>query len=325
MKALLHFIVGFLILSPSLGELCNTEDKKVLLKIKKALHNPYHLVSWDPKTDCCTWYCVHCHDTTHRIDQLNIFSGDINGQIPPEVGDLPFLDYLVFRKLTNLTGTIPPTIAKLKNLVSLTLSWTDLSGPVPGFLSQLKNLDYLDLSFNKLSGTIPSSFSSFPKLRTLHLDRNKLTGSIPESFGSFRGEVPDLFLSHNQLAGKLPVSLGKMQFRTIDLSWNRLQGDASMLFNTQTMVIILSRNSFEFDLSKVKLPISLVWLDLSHNRIRGSLPAGLARLQLQFLNVSYNFLCGKIPDGEELGRFDSSSYFHNRCLCGAPLQPCKLK
>ncbi|GKV34618.1 hypothetical protein SLEP1_g42981 [Rubroshorea leprosula] len=31
----------------------------------------------------------------------------------------------------------------------------------------------------------------------------------------------------------------------------------------------------------------------------------------------------QIPVGGKLQRFDYSSYFHNRCLCGAPLPSCK--
>ncbi|KAL4339669.1 hypothetical protein GQ457_08G016420 [Hibiscus cannabinus] len=323
--------LGFLFIStfisPSLSKNCNPQDKKVLLKIKKALGNPYLLASWDPKTDCCDWYCLECNPDTHRVISLTLFSDDrLTGQIPAEVGDLPYLETLLFRHLPNLNGTIPPAIAKLKNLKTLRLSWTNLSGPVPEFLAQLKNLSYLDLSFNKLSGSIPSILSTLPNLDSLHLDRNRLTGSIPESFGNFPTRSLYLFfLSHNQLSGTIPASLANMDFNTIDLSRNMLQGDASVLFgsNKTTFRIDLSRNMFQFDLSKLQFPNSLANLDLNHNKIMGSIPARLTELDLQFLNVSYNRLCGQIPVGGRLQSFDYSTYFHNRCLCGAPLESCK--
>lgn len=70
---------------------------------------------------------------------------------------------------------------------------------------------------------------------------------------------------------------------------------------------------------------SLIWLDLNHNKIHGSIPAGLTTVEnLQQFNVSYNQLCGKIPQGGELGRFDKYSYLHNKCLCDPPLPNCKL-
>lgn len=308
-------------------EKCNPQDKKVLLRIKAALNNPYHLASWNPGMDCCDWYALNCDfKPPYRVIELTIFSGNISGQIPDAVGDLPYLQNLVFRKLTNLTGQIPRAITKLTRLKMLRLSWTNLSGPVPAFLSELKNLTFLDLSFNDLTGSIPPELSQLQNLDAIHLDRNKLTGTIPESFGNFKGKTPDLYLSHNQLSGPVPRSLGNNFTYQLDFSRNKLEGDVSFLFgkNKTLPIIDLSRNLFEFDLSKVEFNDNLQYLDLNHNKIYGSLPQGLAQLSnLQFLNVSYNRLCGQIPTGGTLQSFDSTAYFHNRCLCGAPLPSCK--
>ncbi|KAL1196880.1 Polygalacturonase inhibitor 2 [Cardamine amara subsp. amara] len=326
---LLFFFFSTLFLTTSLAKhLCHKDDKNTLLKIKKSLNNPYILTSWDPKDDCCSsWYGIECDEATvnHRVTSLVIQGGEVSGQIPPEVGDLPFLKSLIIRKLSNLTGHIQPNIAKLKNLTFLWLSWTNLTGPVPEFLSQLENLEYINLSFNNLTGSIPSSLASLHKLGYLELSRNKLTGSIPESFGSFSGDIPYLKLSHNQLSGSIPKSLGNLDFNVIDFSRNKLQGDASMLFgaNKTTWSIDLSRNMFKFDISKVILAKTLQRLDLNHNDITGSIPVQWTNSEFQLFNVSYNRLCGRIPQGGDLQRFDSYSYFHNKCLCGAPLQNCK--
>lgn len=321
------FLIVFLSESfPSLSatERCNPNDKKVLLQIKQSLNNPYQLASWNPNTDCCDWYVVQCDPNTNRIVEFNLFSVNISGQIPAAIGDLLFLETLIFRKLTNLTGQIPQAIAKLTNLKLLRLSYTNLSGPVPSFLSQLKNLTFLDLSFNNLTGSIPPSLSQLHNLDALHLDRNKLTGNIPDSIGKFTGTVPDLYLSHNQLTGHVPRSLGDLNFTVLDFSRNKLEGDISFLFgaNKTIQIVDFSRNMFEFDLTKVVFPESLTSLDLNHNRIMGSLPEGLTQLDLQYLNVSYNRLCGQIPSAGKLQSFDISSYIHNKCLCGAPLPAC---
>ncbi|KAF9617095.1 hypothetical protein IFM89_033261 [Coptis chinensis] len=304
---------------------CNPSDYKVLLKIKQALGNPYHLASWVPNTDCCDWYSLQCNDTTNRVVELTIFSGQISGQIPSEVGDLPYLDNLTFRKLSNITGPIPQSITKLKRLRFLRLSWLNLTGPVPDFISELSNLIFLELNFNKFTGPIPSSFSKFTKLGALRLDRNQLSGSIPESFGHFKGSVPDLYLSHNQLTGPIPKSFANMAFSTIDLSRNKLTGDASMLFipNGSSVIIDISRNMLAFDFSKVK-KLSMQYLDMNHNMIYGSIPKAIVDdANLQFFNASYNRLCGVIPTGGNMNRFDYSSYIHNKCLCGPPLAACK--
>ncbi|GFY98290.1 hypothetical protein Acr_12g0008310 [Actinidia rufa] len=266
------------LLSPSLSDRCNPNDKKVLLRIKQALNNPYLLASWNPANDCCDWYNVDCDLTTNRIIALTIFSA----------------------------GPI---------YLALSLH----------FFSQLKNLTFLDLSFNDLTGSIPSSLSKLTNLDAIHLDRNKLTGPIPNSFGEFTGQVPDLYLSHNQLTGSIPKTLGDLNFTVIDVSRNMLSGDISFMFgsNKTIQIVDFSRNKFQFDLSKVVFPQSLTSLDLNHNKIYGSLPVGLTTLDLQYLNVSYNRLCGHIPTGGKLQSFDQTSYFHNRCLCGAPLPDCK--
>ena len=325
-RPLLSLLCFTLLISSTFSELCNPQDKKVLLQIKQAFNNPYVLTSWKTNTDCCTdWYCVTCDSTSHRINSLTITADNqLSGQIPPEVGDLPYLETLEFHKLPNVTGTIQPAIVNLKHLNFLRLSWLNLTGPIPDFVSKLKNLTFIDFAFNQLSGSIPPSLSELPKLGGLHLDRNKLSGPLPYSFGNFPQGLY-LFLSHNQLTGPIPASFAHMDFGYIDLSRNKLEGDASVVFGSSktTEIVDLSRNLLEFNLSKVVFPKSLTSLDLNHNMIYGGLPVELTTLNLQYLNVSYNRLCGQIPVGGKLQSFDYSNYFHNRCLCGSPLPSCK--
>ncbi|RDX58441.1 Polygalacturonase inhibitor, partial [Mucuna pruriens] len=336
MGSMLMLGLCFLLLSPfqlAFSERCHPQDKKALLQLKKDLNNPYLLASWDPNEDCCEWYCVKCGMKTNRITDLflapSVPETNLSGQIPASVGDLPYLQYLSFHKLPNLVGPIQPTIAKLSNLKYLIISYTNISGPIPDFLAELKNLDLLNLSFNNLSGPIPTSLSQLPILTYLQLDHNKLKGPIPASFGSFKKPAPTLILSHNQLSGPIPASWANLDSENIDLSRNKLEGDASMLFgsNKRTRYLDLSRNMLAFDLSPLNFSQeSLTWLDLNHNKIYGRIPVALTKVQnLQLLNVSYNRLCGQIPQGGELQKFDQYSYFHNKCLCGSPLSPCNHK
>lgn len=300
---------------------CHPEDKEVLLSIKKALNNPYLLASWNPDVDCCTWYCLKCDITTHRVTDLYFVNDGLPGKIPPEIGGLTYLKDLALRKLPIMTGPIPTSLLKLRYLSFLRLDWIGLAGPIPDYLSQMKKLTYLNLSFNKLTGSIPSSLSQIPNLGYIDLGRNQLTGTIPASLVSLKGNGLYLKLSHNMLTGKIPESFRDIDFGWIELSRNRLEGDLSMLFgkNKTTQIMFFDRNMFEFDFSKLEIHSSLTSLDLSHNSVYGHIPEALVGLQLQYLNVSYNRLCGKIPVGGRLQSFDYTSYFHNRCLCGAPL------
>lgn len=310
----------------SASERCNNNDKQALLQIKEALINPNILASWVPDQDCCDWNLVECDETNNRIISLTIHDDDnLAGEIPFQVGNLPYLETLWFTKLPNLYGKIPEEISALKNLKSLRLSWTNLAGPVPLFFPQLKKLACLDLSFNKLLGVIPPQLSALPSLCALHLEGNQLTGEIPDIFGNFAGS-PDIYLSHNQLTGFVPKTFASSDPIRIDFSWNRLEGDISFFFGSKKRMEMadFSGNVLSFNFTKVQeFPPSLIYLDLNHNQIGGSLPSALTKLELQTFNVSNNNLCGKIPTGGNLERFDSTSYLHNSCLCGAPLQECE--
>ncbi|CAM8933151.1 unnamed protein product [Rhodiola kirilowii] len=205
------------------------------------------------------------------------------------------------------------------------LSNLNLSGSVPEFLSELQDLTFIDLSFNQLTGPLPRYVNKLRSLLGLSLNRNQLTGFIPDTYGKFTGNVPQIILSHNQLSGELPSSLSLLNFSKIDISRNKLNGDVSMLFGKSKSLFWLdiSRNAFAFDFGKVELPAGLGILYMNHNGIYGNIPSAMSSLKLQFLNVSYNRLCGRIPVGGELERFDNSSYVHNKCLCGSPLPECK--
>nr|CAB3459874.1 unnamed protein product [Digitaria exilis] len=223
----------------------------------------------------------------------------------------------------------PSTGRVLSNLSLLIISWTAVSGLIPSFLGELTQLTFLDLSFNSLTGSIPASLAAIPNLSGINLSRNRLTGAIPPLLFSESPREAYLWLSHNNLTGDIPPEFAAVGFSEIDLSRNALTGDASALFGQGKPVhqidMDLSRNGFSFNLSGVEPPAQLSGMDLSHNAIYGGIPAQVANLSnLVLFNVSYNRLCGEVPTGGNMGRFDAYSYQHNKCLCGAPLaNPCQ--
>ncbi|KAJ1399174.1 Leucine-rich repeat-containing N-terminal, plant-type [Sesbania bispinosa] len=320
------------LINPTLSEKCNPQDKKALLQIKTEFGNPTQLSSWDPATDCCngTWHGVSCDtDTqTYRVNDFQLSGLELHQPypIPPSIANLPFLNFLYLYNIPNLIGPIPPLIGNLTTLRYLMISHTNISGQIPNSLSQIKTLVTIDFSYNSLSGPLPPSLSTLPNLVGITFDGNFLSGAIPESYGSFSKLFTSMTLSRNSLSGKIPASLAKLNLAFVDFSRNMLEGDASVLFGSEkeTQKILLGRNSLAFDLGKVGLSKNLEAIDLRNNRVYGTLPQGLTSLKfLHKLNVSYNNLCGEIPKGGNLQRFDVSSYDHNKCLCGSPLPACK--
>ncbi|KNA19172.1 hypothetical protein SOVF_064000, partial [Spinacia oleracea] len=123
--------------------------------------------------------------------------------IPSEVGDLPFVAYLVLADNINVTGTIPKSISKLKYLFHLDLGRNSLTGPIPNELFKLKKLKEVDLSVNHLSGAIPPSILSLSSLSQFNISHNNFTDLIP----SLPKSLKSIDVSYNQLCGPVPSGL----------------------------------------------------------------------------------------------------------------------
>ncbi|XP_020085310.1 polygalacturonase inhibitor-like isoform X2 [Ananas comosus] len=206
-------------------------------------------------------------------------------------------------------------------VTSLTVFALNVSASVPPAIANLSALQSLNLAYNRLYGPLPAFLGPphLPDLSFLRLDGNRLSGRIPATLTVF-----DLSLVGNRLSGPLPPSFAGATFGDVDLGDNRLTGDASFLFGHKKKLnaLNLERNRFEFDLSRVQLPKVMDILKIAHNMIYGRIPAEAAhRKWLQF-DVSYNRLCGPIPQSKYIQQFGASHFDHNKCLCGPPLAPC---
>nr|GMD49462.1 probable LRR receptor-like serine/threonine-protein kinase At5g63710 isoform X2 [Ipomoea batatas] len=104
------------------------------------------------------------------------------------------------------SGTLSPSITKLKYLESLDLHDNNLSGAIPDYLGGMLNLQILNLGNNKFSGSIPADLGQLPNLKHLVLRENDLSGPIPNSLVNITG-LKELDVSSNDLAGGVPVQL----------------------------------------------------------------------------------------------------------------------
>ncbi|OEL25800.1 Polygalacturonase inhibitor [Dichanthelium oligosanthes] len=206
-------------------------------------------------------------------------------------------------------------------VTELTVFALNISAPVPAAIANLTKLQTINFAYNQLYGSIPAFLGphALPDLTFLRLDGNRLSGSIPPTATVF-----NLLLVGNQLTGTIPDTFADAVFGDVELSDNQLTGDASMLFGAkkQLNALFLSRNQFKFDLGRVELPEAIDILEIDHNMVYGSIPAAAAARKWLAFNVSYNQLCGPIPQGKYTHRFGPKHFAGNKCLCGRPLPPC---
>ncbi|KAK9138932.1 hypothetical protein Sjap_009526 [Stephania japonica] len=287
-------------------------------------------------------------DSLRRLNELydlDLSGNRFSGEIPNFWDSFPKLLYL---RLSNneFIGGIPTSIASLApKLMYLELGNNRLSGKIPEFISNFKALDTLDLSSNLFSGVLPKSFKNLTKIFNLNLARNNLVDPFPDlavkgiesldlSYNKFKlGKIPKWVTSSTiiyslKLAGcgiKMRLDDWKPMrtyyYDFIDLSDNEITGSAIKLVNSTEELagFWASGNQLKFNLSDLKMPESLKYLDLSRNQVFGSVPHSIVGLEK--LNLSYNSLCGKIPTS----KFPAEAFAGNACLCGSPLPACRIQ
>ncbi|XP_042414140.1 receptor-like protein EIX1 [Zingiber officinale] len=259
------------------------------------------------------------------LSSLELWRTEIGGALPAEIGNLNSLSHLdLFGNL--LSGPLPDTLWKLKHLTYLLLSYNFLGNSLPMGIMNLSSLSTLYLDNCSLTGPIPSELGNLTTLNTLSLESNLLSGLIPHEIGklvnleyldlsinSFEGDITefhlsnltklyDLFLSDNHFLtiaidhNWTPpfqlyiISIGSCKLGPRFPTWLRSQQSINTIHlhnaNIEGNLPEWFWNSFSV----------IEFLDLSHNKISGTLPISLESLtQLDYLNFGSNLLEGPIP------------------------------
>lgn len=121
---------------------------------------------WLVDPDPCTWFGVGCDTAGNTIEGLDLGSNNLDGPLPPSLGDL-------------------------SNLISLVFSHNSLSGPLAPELGSLLLLQQLGLDDNHLTGAIPAEIGGLLQLRYLEITRNRLTGALPGSLVNLAALLDD--------------------------------------------------------------------------------------------------------------------------------------
>jgi len=109
----------------------------------------------------------------------------------------------------NLTGELPESIVKLKELRWLYLEGNNVGGDIPSNIGVMTFLDRLILTNNNFTGDIPSSIGNLVRLQYLSLDGNNLTGNI-DWMGSLVNILQFKVNNNPNLDCVIPASIGNL-------------------------------------------------------------------------------------------------------------------
>ena len=170
-----------------------TPIKAALMKIYNAMDgdnwiidNYNHLQKWDLETPLNKWSWVEWDKATGnlKLDFHEMGNGKtigLKGEFPDCFDELPWLTYFQIANEPGITGTLPPSFNKLKNLKELRIYLTSMTG-LPDIFSGIP-LEKVVLSANNLmTGPLPESLGSSPSLTKLFISGNNFTGTVPDSW-----------------------------------------------------------------------------------------------------------------------------------------------
>ncbi|MBA0606344.1 hypothetical protein Godav_018824, partial [Gossypium davidsonii] len=101
----------------------------------------------------------------------------LSGSIPSVPRDLLLLEVIDFTT-NNLTGHIPKDMFDhLPNLKGLYWSYNLLSGRIPASLFKCKELQMLSLSYNQMEGSLPIEIGNLSQLQDIYIGRNHFEGN----------------------------------------------------------------------------------------------------------------------------------------------------
>ncbi|XP_024005135.1 probable LRR receptor-like serine/threonine-protein kinase At4g20940 [Eutrema salsugineum] len=229
------------------------------------------------------------------LQVLDLHGNSIDGNLDGEFFLLTNASYVDFsgNRLVTTSGKLLPGISE--SIKHLNLSHNQLEGSLTSGLQLFQNLKVLDLSYNQLSGELPG-FNYVYDLQVLKLNNNRFSGSLPNNL--LKGDsllLTTLDLSGNNLSGPISAIMSTT-LHSLDLSSNSLTGELPLLTGS-CVLLDLSNNQFEGNLTRWSKWENIEYLDLSQNHFTGSFPDVTPQLlRANHLNLSYNKLTGSLPE-----------------------------
>ncbi|KAG4138833.1 hypothetical protein ERO13_D07G157300v2 [Gossypium hirsutum] len=211
----------------------------------------------------------------------------------------PSLDSWSFSNLNNLCNWTFITCDGATRAVSqIDPSYGNLSGSIAHFnFTSFANLTLFNLNSNNIDGSIPVAIGTLSKLVVLDLSNNSFQRNMRGEIGNLT-ELQYLSLFNNSLNGTIPFQVSNLQkLRYLDIGFNYFVDPDSFNFSGMPLLIHLglAYNEFELEFPQFILNChNLTFLDLSVNRLSGSIPESL---YTNLSHLKYLSLCGNSFEG----------------------------
>ncbi|KAF5464431.1 hypothetical protein F2P56_014506 [Juglans regia] len=240
--------------------------------------------------------------------------------------------------LNKLSGNVPGFLLDQHELEVVDLSRNKLKGSIPNWLVENNTrLQILDLQDNSFVGHLHWQLYHHMQISWMDVSKNHLNGKLQEDIGRIFPNARYLNLFHNNLEGSLPSSInGMIYLEVLDFSFNNFSGEVPKEFVTSCtslQIMNLGYNNLhgEIFLEQFKSPFfeflqlndnqftsiasilntsSLLYIDISHNDISGTIPRWLGNMtNLWTLVMATNFFYDQIPC--ELSARSTIDFSHN--------------
>lgn len=193
---------------------------------------------------------------------------------------------------------LPPEITLLTELQFLNASNNNIND-IPWNMSDLQKLEHLNLSHQKRTLEFLNTKGQLQNLKVLNVSNNTLyiSSNLWETYPML--EFLDMSFTSvpGQLPGKLPYDLfaSMHNLKWLNLSHCKLDRVPGSLSDLQVLRYLnLSHNHMIYD-TFMDIPVSLYYIDLSHNRLCNIEPIITKLSSLESLRLDNNLLKNQLP------------------------------
>ena len=217
------------------------------------------------------------------MEELDLGSNQLTGQIPTELGGLSNLEQLDLND-NKLSGQIPTELGNLSDLTEMSLGVNQLSGTIPSELGNLSNLTGLWLEGNQLTGEVPRSFTNLASLSTFYFwDNAGLCAPTDSAFRSWLQAIEHVLGHSCDFAADRAV-LVRLYNATDGPNW---------WYNTNWLS---NRPMGSWDGVTTDDEGRVNRLNLEGNQLSGQIPTQIGSLSnLTWVNLAHSQLNGEIP------------------------------